>query len=95
MSYRIDAYSRAAPAQVRNDAVAGAGQVRKVGVAAGGQAQAPQAGDRVNVSTEARRLAEQQATASAEKVNKLRDAIENGTFKVDHEAISQRIVNGD
>lgn len=94
MSYRIDAYSRAAPAQVRNDAVAGAGQVRKVGVA-GGQAQAQQAGDRVNVSTEARRLAEQQATASTEKVTKLRDAIENGTFKVDHEAIAQRIANGD
>ncbi len=94
MSFRIDAYSRAAPAQVRNDAVAGAGQVRKVGVAEG-HAQTARTGDRVNVSSEARRLAEEQATTSAERVNRLRDSIQKGTFKVDHNAIAQRIANGD
>lgn len=94
MSFRIDAYNRAAPADVRNDAVSGAGQVRKVGVSES-RPETARTGDRVSVSTEARRLAEEQATTSAKRVERLRGAIENGSFKVDHEAIAQRIVNGD
>jgi|JI6StandDraft_1071083.scaffolds.fasta_scaffold411311_1 flagellar biosynthesis anti-sigma factor FlgM len=95
MSFRIDAYNRATPAQVRNDVVAGAGQVKRPGVAESGAA-APQAsGDKVSVSQEARRLAEQQSTKTIEQLDKLRAAIQSGSFKVDPGAIASRIVHGD
>lgn len=94
MSFRIDAYSRVAPGQVRNDALSGAGQVKRSGVgenAAGAHSSV----DRVSVSQEARRLAEQQSTKSAEQIEQLRKSISEGSYKVDAGAIAARIVNGD
>ena len=94
MSFRIDAYSRVTPGQVRNDALSGAGQVKRSGVgenAAGAQSSV----DRVSVSQEARRLAEQQSTKSAEQIEQLRKSISEGSYKVDAGAIAARIVNGD
>ena len=94
MSFRIDAYSRVAPAQVRNDVVGGAGQVKRPGAAeSGGAAQA--SGDKVSVSQEARRLAEQQPTKTIEQLDKLRAAIQSGSFKIDAGALASRIVHGD
>lgn len=53
------------------------------------------AGDAVTVSTKAMELA-QKAAAHAEtaKVQHLRSAIADGTFKIDREAIAKRIVDG-
>jgi flagellar biosynthesis anti-sigma factor FlgM len=52
-------------------------------------------GDAVTVSAQAMQLAEKAAAqADASKVEKLRAAIEGGTFKIDHQAITRRIVDG-
>lgn len=52
-------------------------------------------GDAVTVSPQAVELAKKAAdTADAAKVEKLRGAIEAGTFKVDFQAIAKRIVDG-
>jgi flagellar biosynthesis anti-sigma factor FlgM len=95
MSFRIDAYSRVTPAQVRNDVVAGAGQVKRPGVSESGGGAGPASLDKVSVSQEARRLAGQQSTKSPEQLEGLRQAIQQGTYKVDAGAIASRIVHGD
>ncbi len=96
MSFRIDAYSRVTPGQVRNDAVGGAGQVKRPGASeGGGGASAPASMDKVNVSQEARRLAEQQSTKSMQQIDALRQSIQSGAFKIDAGAIASRIVHGD
>ncbi|HZU82668.1 MAG TPA: flagellar biosynthesis anti-sigma factor FlgM [Polyangiaceae bacterium] len=48
-------------------------------------------GERVTFSAQAQELA---SKAEAAKVNHLRAAIQNGTFRVDHQAIARRIVDG-
>lgn len=57
---------------------------------------APQAGgEKVTVSAQAQELARNAASQQdAAKIEQLRSAIENGTFKVDHQAIAKRIVDG-
>jgi flagellar biosynthesis anti-sigma factor FlgM len=52
-------------------------------------------GDAVTVSAQAQELAHKAAAnADAAKVEKLRTAIENGSFAIDHQVIARRIVDG-
>jgi negative regulator of flagellin synthesis FlgM len=52
-------------------------------------------GEKVTVSAQAQEMARKAAAqADTAKVTQLRSAIENGTFKVDHQAIAKRIVDG-
>jgi flagellar biosynthesis anti-sigma factor FlgM len=52
-------------------------------------------GDAVTVSAQAQELAHKAATnADAAKVERLRTAIEDGSFSIDHQAIARRIVDG-
>jgi len=49
----------------------------------------------VTVSAQALELAQKaSASADAAKVDKLRGAIQNGTFQIDRQAIAQRLVDG-
>jgi flagellar biosynthesis anti-sigma factor FlgM len=51
--------------------------------------------DAVTVSAQARELAQKAAESSdSAKVENLRGAIQGGTFKIDHQAIAKRIVDG-
>jgi flagellar biosynthesis anti-sigma factor FlgM len=51
--------------------------------------------DAVTVSAQALELAQKaSASADAAKVDKLRGAIQNGTFQIDRQAIAKRIVDG-
>ncbi len=69
------------------------GQAPKTGNAGNQPAQAP--GETVTLSQDAQKLADQAVAArDAEKVGKLKAAIENGTFKVDPQAIAKRLVEG-
>ena len=66
----------------------------------GGAPESPEAapaakGDAVAVSAHAMELAQKAANdADAAKVEKLRSAIENGSFAIDRHAIARRIVEG-
>ena len=52
-------------------------------------------GDAVDVSAQAVELAQKAAAeADAAKVEKLRSAIQDGSFVIDHQAIANRIVDG-
>lgn len=94
MSLRIDAYSRVSHVQVRSDAAAGAAPAKPADSheARGAASEGP---DRVTVSEEAKRLAEQAQAVSQERVERLRASIESGTYKVDAAHIASRIVHGD
>ncbi|MGA7122848.1 MAG: flagellar biosynthesis anti-sigma factor FlgM [Polyangiaceae bacterium] len=51
--------------------------------------------DAVTVSAQAHELAQKaSASADAAKVANLREAIQNGSFKIDREAIAKRLVDG-
>lgn len=70
-----------------------AGQPPRADSAGGKPAAA--AGEKVTVSDEAQKLAaKSQADAETAKIEKLRGAINDGTFKVDPQAIAKRIVEG-
>lgn len=52
--------------------------------------------EKVTLSARAQELAQQQsATADTAKVNRLREAVNNGSFKVDLQAVAKGIVDGD
>ncbi|MGD0677151.1 MAG: flagellar biosynthesis anti-sigma factor FlgM [Polyangiaceae bacterium] len=51
--------------------------------------------ENVTISAKARELADQSAAADTDKVGRLRDAIQAGTFQIDPQAIANRIVAGD
>lgn len=69
------------------------GQAPKTGNAGTQPAQGP--GEKVTLSEEAQKLADQAIAAhDAEKVGRLKASIENGTFKVDPQAIAKRLVEG-
>jgi negative regulator of flagellin synthesis FlgM len=72
---------------------AATGATPKTSGADGGSA--PVQGEKVTLSDEAQKLADKAAaSAENEKVGKLREAIQNGTFKVDPHAIAKRLVEG-
>ncbi len=72
-----------------------AGQSPKTGGAGGQPAAGSPSGEKVTLSAEAQKLADQSAAAAeTEKIGKLRASIENGTFKVDPQAIAKRLVEG-
>ncbi len=75
---------------------AATGATSKSGGADAGSAPAQGVGgEKVTLSDEAQKLADKAAaSAEADKVGKLREAIQNGTFKVDPQAIAKRIVEG-
>ncbi len=81
---RIDSYNKLLEAN-RVSAVGGK--------SAPGQSAEPEsvAGETVNLSAAAQELAEK---ADAVKIGNLRDAIENGTYKPDPQAIARRLVEG-
>lgn len=54
----------------------------------------PVTGETVTFSAKAKELAEQASVADAAKVDHLRASIQNGTFKVDPQAIANKIVDG-
>jgi negative regulator of flagellin synthesis FlgM len=74
----------------------GAGTAAKPKADDGGAVNTPApGGEKVTVSAQAQEMAQKAASdADAAKVNGLRAAIQNGTFKVDHQAIARRIVDG-
>jgi negative regulator of flagellin synthesis FlgM len=52
-------------------------------------------GENVTVSAQAQALASEAAKVDTAKVERLRAAIQSGTFKVDNQAIAKRIVDGE
>lgn len=86
-----------------NDQVVQSAQSTKKGVAAqggavgnaGASSSAATTGENVTVSAQAQALASQAAKLDTAKVERLRAAIQAGTFKVDHQAIAKRIVDGE
>jgi flagellar biosynthesis anti-sigma factor FlgM len=66
---------------------------------AGGNAGAPAplsgTGENVTVSAQAKALSLESTKVDTAKVERLRSAIQAGTFKVDNQAIAKRIVDGD
>ena len=57
--------------------------------------QPPASSEKVTLSAKARELADKSAAADSQKVDSLRAAIQNGTFKIDHAAIANKIVDGE
>jgi flagellar biosynthesis anti-sigma factor FlgM len=56
---------------------------------------APAIGEKVTLSAQAQQLSQKAAAdADSAKITGLRDAIQNGTFTIDHQAIARRIVDG-
>ena len=64
------------------------------GDAAGASAATPTSGEKVTVSAQAQALSREAAQMDTAKVERLRSAIQAGTFKVDAMAIAKRIVDG-
>ncbi len=63
---------------------------------AAGKPQGPSGSpEKVTLSAEARKLADASTASDAAKVDRLRTAIQGGTFKIDHAAIAAKIVDGD
>jgi negative regulator of flagellin synthesis FlgM len=60
----------------------------------GGATAQPITGENVTFSAKAKELADQSSAADAAKVDQLRSAVQNGTFKVDPRAIANKIVDG-
>ncbi len=54
----------------------------------------PITGENVTFSAKAKELADQTSAADTAKVEQLRSAVQNGTFKVDPRAIANKIVDG-
>jgi negative regulator of flagellin synthesis FlgM len=73
-------------------AAAGAGSASSSGVAADGAAPDPV---KVTVSSKALELSSQTSEASTAKVARLQQAMTDGTFKIDPQAIANKIVEGD
>jgi flagellar biosynthesis anti-sigma factor FlgM len=75
----------------------GYGQYGGAGVTNAGAGQSAQgSAEKVTLSARAQELAQQQsATADTAKVDRLREAVNNGSFKVDLQAVAKGIVDGD
>ena len=54
----------------------------------------PATGEKVTLSAQAQQLADNASAAEANKVSQLRTSIQNGTFKIDPQAIANKIVDG-
>lgn len=63
--------------------------------AAGAQQPETASAEKVTLSAKARQLADKSAAADSQQVERLRSAIDGGTFKVDRAAIAKRIVDGE
>jgi len=87
----IDTYGKWAEQAVGG--TAGAGSTPRTTRAGASEPPAPPnaGGEKVTVSSDAQKLA---AAAETAKLDKLRAAIQDGSFKVDHHAIAKRIVDG-
>ena len=94
---RIDNYGKFSDPVVQSAQSAKKGAGAKGAGSAGGSAGAPgsTSAEKVTVSAQAQALSHQATTVDAAKVERLRSAIQSGTFKVDKQAIANRIVDGE
>lgn len=88
-----DSSSRVAPPTVRTD-IAASKVAAKAADASEARPAAHESVDKVNVSDKARRIAEEANAASSERVARLRQALDDGSFKVDFNKVASRIVDG-
>jgi flagellar biosynthesis anti-sigma factor FlgM len=91
---RIGDYSKLAPAPV-DSTRKGAATTQAKDSTGGASTEGAASGEKVTVSAEALRLADQAAAGGDSKVETLRAAISNGTFKIDKPLIATRIADGE
>jgi negative regulator of flagellin synthesis FlgM len=94
---RIENYSKFSDQVVQSaqSTKKGAPAQGSAGGNAGASAPVSTTGENVTVSAQAQALARESAKVDTAKVEKLRSAIQGGTFKVNNQAVAQRIVDGE
>jgi flagellar biosynthesis anti-sigma factor FlgM len=92
---RIDNYSKFSEPMVQSTQSAKKGAAAQ-GTTGGNPAPAAKAsGETVTVSAQAQALSREASQIDEAKVEKLRSAIQSGTFKANYQAIAKQIVDGE